>query len=648
MAQAGGITGGVVVRIDTAGAIVAQKELKGATDAVFVSLTNQDKAIKSIETSMGKFSGTTERVFTQVTGSALVLPAHFQKTTAEVDKSGASANKAASFFQKLIGATGATGAAKTFGILTTGARALYGSLNPLGIAVGFVAGALVQMVSELAGAETALEKVRAKSVQSAKDFSALGLARSRTSQAVGSIELPTTGGVGRTLEQDADAIEAAMRQLVEADKRLREAGKLFDERQPFFGKQDRDLQLGASEIQDLAEALKFPPEFFRGLDKVQELGDELMELRDFQARQRDPLFAGIVPTEAELARVQELEKQLGALNELTKRGVELTPKKSFLGTYSATDIAMSAANANKLLTEEYLKQEAALDKVNKQIRERSEKENIGEIGRARAHQERIFLEDQRFGPLGDLRDIGPLEQQAIAKVRSIEEKLRDDKIRPRGFTDKEKSLADEWVASARALDQYNDSLRQTVEIGRDVGGNIGGAFAEAAFQAGEFDKNLQKAFLRLAEASTQRLLAELFAALGGAVARSVFGPSQPTTNVVGETRRSTGGVESLYPTMYAATGMLLDRWGMVSYGQRNVGVAEGGGSTPEAIMPLQRDRQGRLGVTMAETGPQNFFDFSGMRTAAEVQRARPTAIQMAGEMQRMQGKYNGAGRARTR
>ena len=54
--------------------------------------------------------------------------------------------------------------------------------------------------------------------------------------------------------------------------------------------------------------------------------------------------------------------------------------------------------------------------------------------------------------------------------------------------------------------------------------------------------------------------------------------------------RQTGGI------IPAQVGQIISSPTVVQRGGRNYSISEGGGSTPEAVMPLMRDNKGRLGV----------------------------------------------------
>lgn len=74
----------------------------------------------------------------------------------------------------------------------------------------------------------------------------------------------------------------------------------------------------------------------------------------------------------------------------------------------------------------------------------------------------------------------------------------------------------------------------------------------------------------------------------------------------------------------AQTGRIIDTPTTILAGGKNYSVAEGGGSTPEAVFPLQRDSQGRLGIAGAGGGGNNITvvmpNVRDSRTAREARR----------------------------
>ena len=105
----------------------------------------------------------------------------------------------------------------------------------------------------------------------------------------------------------------------------------------------------------------------------------------------------------------------------------------------------------------------------------------------------------------------------------------------------------------------------------------------------------------------------------------------------GATPNQTGGI------IPAQFGQIMTSPTVVSRGGRNYSISEGGGSTPEAVMPLMRDKNGRLGVSGGGGGSTNItMNFPNVQTTQEARNMRSTMRQQVRSVLSQQGQSRGA------
>lgn len=122
------------------------------------------------------------------------------------------------------------------------------------------------------------------------------------------------------------------------------------------------------------------------------------------------------------------------------------------------------------------------------------------------------------------------------------------------------------------------------------------AFARAAVSGKSFDDTLKSLALRLSDLSVQMALRPVTSALGGGLTSlfgGLFGPSQNNTDLL----------KAMNTAQPFATGGVIasPRYFPLSSG----GLGLAGEAGPEAIMPLTRGSDGRLGVAAAGSAPAN-------------------------------------------
>jgi hypothetical protein len=190
-------------------------------------------------------------------------------------------------------------------------------------------------------------------------------------------------------------------------------------------------------------------------------------------------------------------------------------------------------------------------------------------------------------------------------------------------------------------------------LGEDTFGSIGQNIAGAIQNGANFRQFLQGVYRDLLALATQKAIVEQLAKLGGIAVNSLFntGPTidQNTGGVAGSgpygPGYALGGVLPRHAgASMAANGLILDRYQTFVRGGQRVTTNEGGASTPEAIVPLQRDQYGRLGVSAAGASPSFVINMPNVTNGDEARRIRPTLRQALGAFSREQSRGIRGGR----
>lgn len=211
--------------------------------------------------------------------------------------------------------------------------------------------------------------------------------------------------------------------------------------------------------------------------------------------------------------------------------------------------------------------------------------------------------------------------------------LQSDVLRARAFglpgeADKarDKALFEREKARGRVKDQDEEEFLQKrqelreLEQAANLRSRLEGSFNSglqnliATLASGEGD--IKDSLRQLALSLVQDLAAQATENLSGFLAGSVmslFGTSEP---------KQQGGI------IPAQVGRVIASPTVIQRGGKSYSISEGGGSTPEAVMPLMRDRQGRLGVAGGAGGGATInMNFPGVRTTQEARAVRSTMRQ---------------------
>jgi len=122
------------------------------------------------------------------------------------------------------------------------------------------------------------------------------------------------------------------------------------------------------------------------------------------------------------------------------------------------------------------------------------------------------------------------------------------------------------------------------------------AFARAAVSGKSFDDTLKSLALRLSDLSVQMALRPVTSALGGGLA-SLFG------GLFGSSSSNTDLLKAMNTAQPFATGGVIASPRYFPLASGGLGLA--GEAGPEAIMPLTRGSDGRLGIAAASSAPAN-------------------------------------------
>ncbi len=219
---------GLLLKLDTAAAILAQEKLIVATDKAFVAMGKESAAAASLERQYRTLAAaadlSAQKQVAQASNSTIAqaglqlrreaelfaasqarqnqqVAASVQTTAAAAQSQQALANgfmlstRQASQFggvmQRVLSLTGASGAARGVGLLGGVVRALAGSFNIVGIAVSVAAGFLLKWVSDAVTAESATDKLNEAAKAATESFTNLGEARRQASEDLGAITAAT-------------------------------------------------------------------------------------------------------------------------------------------------------------------------------------------------------------------------------------------------------------------------------------------------------------------------------------------------------------------------------------------------------------------------------------------------------------------------
>lgn len=586
---------------------------------------------------------------------------------ASVGRVASSANATVPFLQKLLGAAGQSGAAKGLGLLGAGAKALVTSMNPVGIATGIAAAAVVSLAANALSAQTGLEKLSERAKQAQVDFDLLANSSSKISGILqglsGAVEDAFSGGglaAVETLEKRLSAAVTAITKDLEVSPGLAltiEQVKALGDVLRFTSQQYRDIEDAGTKSGDeqrrAIERLKESgidltavydgnilavnkqatvtlkaADAIKILDRRQfEVAKQIAEVRNRTLQSTDAYDAlndalleqirlsGLGSNAREVTqKLDALAKERGGIENLTQEqkdaaAAAIAYAKSLDLIASSSRSASAAESARDKFTrqlEDSAKRQATLieDQIEKQQRYRDVLRQIDDerkLVNASPEERRRIEVEQRIKQAQDAAGV----TADSAEGRALNVAVRN---------------ADQTERQAAALERVKD-------LGREAFATIGASITDAIQRGEGFRGTLKAVGESLSALALQRSIQALF----NAGANAIFGPPAGSTPAAarGAVINAPGG-----PTVALARGGIINRLSTMAVGGANVSMAEGGASTPEAVMPLRRDNFGRLGVIGAGGGGSITVVLPGVRSGDEARRIRPTLKQTVESIQR--------------
>jgi len=196
-----------------------------------------------------------------------------------------------------------------------------------------------------------------------------------------------------------------------------------------------------------------------------------------------------------------------------------------------------------------------------------------------------------------LRLVGREREQYIELVRA------ENEARQAGLKD---GAFDEYVRRRTALEELADAQERAAQTGEQVGqslGNFLSTLGSQATTARDAVRALAEDLLRIAQ---NRLITQTLANLFGNIGAGLASNSNPGNGTAisgfGVTATSSFSPRLSGGYIPAMSGQVISEPTFFQRAGKLYSAAEGGRSTEEAIVPLQRDSKGRLGVASAGGG----------------------------------------------
>lgn len=648
---------GVVLKLSTEAAIKAQQDLAVATTRAIGTLDHQSQAVKAVEVATRGVAATQQ----QATAAIVTTGRATEQAASRVVTLSKGTASAIPLVTKLAQAAGGgSGAARALGIFGDAARVLAGTLNPVGIAIGFAASSIIGLVSNLLTAESPLQRTARLAKEAQQSFDLVGDSAKKAADAIAAaagarLSVTGTGSVENQLQaatayldklkeasrlQDQAAgrgasalnlpeIEALANSLGKSEEVIRALGRLATATGKEYDKALAVVRAAGLDVQgdrQVENPLLFtnllrsgqPTEPALSRQGVPTLGreqaDQLLgtalgtatnNVRSLQAQKFDEQalrrlreINQAVARETDFAALGNKEREVS----IKLRELEDSAGRKFVGTQKElADQAIAAARALDQESEGY---KALADARQKAIAiERVQGNLAGQAAFLRANpaeRERL-IRDQRI----------LAEQQAAGVLPGTPE---GNDIRRR-------------TEELLQLEQAEDSLQRLKDAGREAFDTIANSIAQAAIEGKNFRQVLGSVAGNLSSLLLNRAI--------GAAGNAIFGPSPGGGAMLGR----------VLPQRWMMGGGVLDRAQTIVAGGYAVNVAEGGGASPEAIMPLGRDQFGRLGVRGDGGGGGTVIvNLPNVRTGEQARQVRPTLAQTVESVQRRGRRTLRAGR----
>lgn len=649
---------GLYLKLSTKEAVAEQERLDSALAKTTTSIQAQDKTSTALE---GSFT----RSATKQAAASTAMAAANRAGAASFGQLGKTGETAVSVMSKLLAATGSGGAAKAVGLLGTGLKGLIGSISPLGLAIGVVGTAVFTFASNALAAEDATAKMRQEVADSNSTFNSFATSLGRVDEIIG--KLASGSGRGATFTTFAKESERLKTLLEEQTKAAVDLGYELE--------RTGSVTLYAKQIEKLGEAVQKPVRFFKDLDLA--IAANGVSYGSLDARTRGALRrlqeeVGIRRENNQIvldgaAAQKELAEALRqtnfALGENEPRvqkeqSEDLTNRLRALFLARREEQELAAAGNNERQAEIALRKELgdSIGALNDKQRElialilnNAIALDQKEAAQKRADEEAkkaLDLDRRRADVLRDITDqtflAGAVTDDEVTARQRL---LRLNQALIQSETDLTQESGKAIQAALQRAAQVEDATKRAKEIGDLAGNSIGTiatGFLNGALAGQGFRQTLRGISEDLARIAVNRLVIDKLVQLGGAAIGRLFAnpeanrPAGQQGPLQANGQFARGGIvdDPSAPRVFAARGLVLDRSQTFAAGRTRISVAEGGASTPEAIVPLQRDQYGRLGIGAAGGAATYVVNMPNVKSAEEARRIRPTMRQVMESIER--------------
>ena len=382
-----------------------------------------------------------------------------------------------------------------------------------------------------------------------------------------------------------------------------------------------------SEVQDIKSAMK-----------IKELRAEINDLIEFGTELQKsgiPALEQNIVAEREAVRIRKEGVDLSN-DELStiRKGIALKVADKTRAAEDAQEERRQKAEDAKLekdfqkaeANEESLKEVKA--KALKEETERAEKlrEVYAEIARIRALD--AMSEEDRERAVADFdtqKKILDVDPNATAEARRAGAQAVEDV--------KQKQDAQKRVQIALEAEQ---ALKEQELALQNVGAQVGNQFADAFDAIASGSKSAKEAFRDMAKDMIKQLIRIALVKAASNIFGSFAGKKTTRTEKIDAAGQGLGSLppgETYGPPapnqqggiIPAQQGRVISTPTMINRGGKRYSVSEGGGSTPEAVFPLQRNARGELGIAGAGGGGNTYhFTFPGIKDGSEARKAKRT------------------------
>lgn len=536
-----------------------------------------------------------------------------KKAEAAANGTAAATAKAAPLVQRFTAALGGSaGLGRAFGAVGGAAQLFLGAINPLYVAVGLAAAAIGELAIRAATAESPLQKVRRQAQEAQQSYDLLAESVSRASDALDRAASSRRGNTGTgSFANRFDAANQTLQGLKQAQAELDTAVSR--------GATGQNSPLTLPQIAKLAEAL----------GKTEDVVKAIGELQNATGSQYDRALERVRASGLDISGDRQVvdpvlfqrNLRLGVSPEaaLERRGlVTLDPARA--EEIIAAALGEAATNVQQLLIQR------AREEFQTEIRQLGARAlaNQGVVRQAGYQSADQFnrVNQDLNRQIEFLGASGP-ERERLLREQRIRAAQDQAGVAPGSLAG---GKIKEQVEELSNLEKAEQSFQRLKDLGRDTFDTIANSIGQAVLEG----KNLRQVLSSVGNNISQLLLSRAI----GAASNAIFGPATPAQ------------LGRVLPSRWMMGGGVLDRSQTIVSGGYAINVAEGGGAAPEAILPLGKDKFGRLGVRSDGGGGGGavIINLPNVRSGEEARRVRPTLTQTVESVNRRSRRTLRAGR----